>query len=152
VVNEALLRALRTKTELRDQNRLDGWLYKILSNCWYDYLRQKKPHENIDNIVLVDEQSPEQQLQQNELISQVRQGVALLAVGQRQVLTLVDLEGLSYQEVSEILEIPIGTVMSRLNRARKMLKQQLSLGIESATAKEHELLSQQDVVMLRRVK
>jgi len=48
--------------------------------------------------------------------------VARLPVGQREVVTLVDLEGFAYAEVAEILEIPIGTVMSRLNRARKALQ------------------------------
>jgi len=163
IVNEALYRALKTKAKLRDKSCLDGWLYKILSNCWYDFLRQKRPLENIDNIVLLDENSPEQLLQQNELIAQVRQSVALLPNGQRQVLTLVDLEGLAYQEVSQILDIPIGTVMSRLNRARKMLKQQLSPDREekdfgnteleeNAQVKEKAMASQQGVVTLRRVK
>ena len=125
LVNEALLKALKTKTKLRENKSLDSWLYKILSNCWYDYLRQKRPHESIENMVLMDQHSPETQLQQHQLISQVRISVALLPVGQRQVVTLIDLEGLSYQEVSQILEIPIGTVMSRLSRARALLKAEL---------------------------
>jgi RNA polymerase sigma-70 factor, ECF subfamily len=150
LVNETLLRALKTKAKLRDKSCLKSWLYKILSNCWYDYLRQKRPLENIEDIVLVEEYSPEQQLQQHQLIQQVRQSVALLAVSQRQVLTLIDLDGMSYQEVSAILDIPIGTVMSRLNRARKILKKQLSICNEENN--ENTKQSQYDVVKLRRVK
>lgn len=125
LVNETMYKALKSQAQLRDKKKLDSWLYKILANSWYDYLRQKRPTEDIENIVLSDSQSPEKQLHQHQIIHQVRVGIASLPQGQRQVLTLVDLEGVSYQEVSEILDIPIGTVMSRLNRARAQLKKQL---------------------------
>jgi len=55
------------------------------------------------------------------VVSRVRQAIGRLPLAQRQVITLVDLEGLSYADVAEVLEIPIGTVMSRLARARKAL-------------------------------
>ncbi len=66
-----------------------------------------------------------QLLQQQEIIIQVRQAVGLLPMGQRQAITLVDLEGFSYEEVAAILSIPIGTVMSRLSRGRISLKESL---------------------------
>jgi RNA polymerase sigma-70 factor (ECF subfamily) len=56
-----------------------------------------------------------------EIVNRVRLAVAALPVEQRRVLALVDLEGFSYNDVAEILEIPVGTVMSRLHRARKAL-------------------------------
>jgi RNA polymerase sigma-70 factor (ECF subfamily) len=66
-------------------------------------------------------------------VARVRAAVARLPVGQRQVLTLVDLEEFSYAEVGEILGIPIGTVMSRLCRGRRALRDDL-LRVESASA------------------
>jgi len=125
LVNEALLKALKKREHLRDQSSINSWLFKILANCWYDHLRKIQPSENIDDLVFTDNETPEQLLQQQEIITQVRKAVSSLAMGQRQVITLVDLEGFSYDEVASILSIPIGTVMSRLSRARISLKEKL---------------------------
>ncbi|MCW8931209.1 MAG: RNA polymerase sigma factor [Gammaproteobacteria bacterium] len=125
LTNEALHKALEKWTNLRDKSSINSWLFKILANCWYDHLRKIKPSESIDDIVLVDHETPEQLLQQQEIIIQVRKAISLLPMGQRQVITLVDLEGFSYEEVAAILNIPIGTVMSRLSRGRQSLKNNL---------------------------
>ena len=76
-------------------------------------------------MVIIDENSPETETRQLQIVDKVRKAVATLSEGQRQVVTLVDLEGFSYVEVATILDIPIGTVMSRLCRARKTLKDML---------------------------
>ena len=62
-------------------------------------------------------------MQQQQVRTRVRNAISQLPMGQRQVLTLVDLQDLSYREVSEALDIPIGTVMSRISRARQGLKE-----------------------------
>jgi RNA polymerase sigma-70 factor (ECF subfamily) len=90
-----------------------------------EYLRRNKPTLDIDDLTLTSLESPERQLSERQIIIQVRHAVEILPLTQRQVITLVDLEGCSYAEVTEILDIPMGTVMSRLSRARKMLKEQL---------------------------
>ncbi len=125
LVNETLFKAMKKYNALRDKKNINSWLFKILANCWYDHLRKIKPLVNIDDIVFVDHNTPEVLLQQQEIIMQVRKVISSLPMGQRQVLTLVDLEGFSYDEVAQILEIPIGTVMSRLNRSRLALKEKL---------------------------
>ncbi|MFO7484116.1 sigma factor-like helix-turn-helix DNA-binding protein, partial [Oceanibaculum nanhaiense] len=61
----------------------------------------------------------------HQVVSGVRAAIGTLPLGQRQVLTLVDLEGCSYIEVANILGVPVGTVMSRLCRARRALKESL---------------------------
>ncbi|MCG6933728.1 MAG: sigma-70 family RNA polymerase sigma factor, partial [Gallionella sp.] len=66
--------------------------------------------------------TPEDDHSKSQVVSRVRDAVSQLPTGQRQVLTLVDLEGFPYIEVARILAIPIGTVMSRLCRARQSLK------------------------------
>ena len=75
--------------------------------------------------MLISEQTPELGLRKQQVIDRVRTAISRLPLGQRQVITLVDLKGFTYAEVAEVLEIPVGTVMSRLNRARMALKEQL---------------------------
>ena len=75
--------------------------------------------------MLVEPETPDIRHDRKQVVDRVRSAIATLPIGQRQVLTLVDLEGCSYIEVAQALDIPIGTVMSRLSRARKALKNQL---------------------------
>jgi RNA polymerase sigma-70 factor (ECF subfamily) len=71
------------------------------------------------------DETPDAAYDRSEIVNRVRAAVALLPVGQRQVVSLVDLEEFSYADVAAILGIPIGTVMSRLCRARLALREQL---------------------------
>ncbi|MDD2893605.1 MAG: sigma-70 family RNA polymerase sigma factor, partial [Halothiobacillaceae bacterium] len=88
----------------------------------------QRPHEDIEDLLDIlpdDRDSPERADERGEIVDLVRAAVARLTLGQREVLTLVDLEECSYAEVSAILAIPIGTVMSRLCRARHQLREDL---------------------------
>jgi RNA polymerase sigma-70 factor (ECF subfamily) len=69
--------------------------------------------------------TPEQNTEKQQLVDKVRRAVRKLPMAQCQVVTLVDLEGFTYASVAEILEIPVGTVMSRLCRGRRALKEHL---------------------------
>lgn len=136
LVQETLTKAMVKIAQLRDPNASEAWLFTILSNCYRDHFRRSRETENVDDITLIQENTPESENVQQQTVNKVRRAIARLGEGQRQVVTLVDLEGFSYVEVANILEIPIGTVMSRLCRARKVLKEQLlaELG-ESQNAK-----------------
>ena len=128
LTQEALTRALRTSSALRDPRALEGWLMAILNNVWRDHLRRSKGVEDIDDwaeTLVSDGPGPEANIEDQQLVDEVRAQVAALPLGQRQVLTLVDLEERTYAEVAEILAIPVGTVMSRLSRARAALKEKL---------------------------
>ena len=131
--------------QLKDLEKMDAWLFRILHNTWMEYLRKYKPTLDLDDIDSADDETPESFLSDEQLVKRVRQAVSRLPMAQRQVVSLIDLEGCSYIEVTEILDIPIGTVMSRLNRARTALKKQL-IGIR----KQNSFSSQTDY--LRRVK
>ena len=125
LAQEALIRAIRKRHQLKDPERLDAWLFRILANCWREHLRRLKPTLDLDEGQLVDWESPETHHQREDVVSRVQHEISRLPLGQRQTLTLVDIEGFSYAETSEILDIPMGTVMSSLNRARTALKSQL---------------------------
>ncbi|HEY6096255.1 MAG TPA: RNA polymerase sigma factor [Gallionellaceae bacterium] len=129
LVQETLVKALKNSGQLRDPELFNGWVFSILANCWRDHFRQYREMDDIDEIEdfqCVHEATPEDAHSQSQLVLRVRNAVAKLPLGQRQVLTLVDLEEMSYIEVAAILEIPIGTVMSRLCRARAALKATLN--------------------------
>lgn len=125
LVQDTVIKAMRSASSLREMDKMNSWLFTIMSNCWRDYLRQQKPTDDIDECVFTNDDTPELAQERQNITDIVQQAVATLPQGQRQVLSLVDLEGCSYAEVAEIVDIPMGTVMSRLNRARKALSEQL---------------------------
>ncbi|MDR3391513.1 MAG: RNA polymerase sigma factor [Sulfuriferula sp.] len=128
LVQEALARGLSHLHQLRDPMQMDSWLFKILHNCWRDCLRCQKDFQDVEDMedyLYAHDETPERINSRTQVVDRVRAAVALLPIGQRQVLTLVDLEEFSYNQVAEILAIPVGTVMSRLCRARIALKQTL---------------------------
>jgi len=138
LVQETQLRALDRAQQLRDPERLKSWLCSILANCLRDHFRRVRGHEDIDELdeaLLAHGETPETTHESLQLAERVRAEVARLPLGQRQVLTLVDLEECSYAEVADILEVPIGTVMSRLCRARALLRQRLLDAAPHATDK-----------------
>jgi RNA polymerase sigma-70 factor (ECF subfamily) len=126
VVQEALLRAFRFFDGFRGE---DGraWLLTIVRNTAYTWLRQNRMQTPVTSL---DEEQPSNDPPTNdseELLVQsldresLYQAIAALPVEFREVVILHDLEGLAYKEIAFITKVPIGTVMSRLSRARKRL-------------------------------
>ena len=126
LAQEALLKALRNAKQLKNTDAIKGWLSRILANCWYDYLRRKKDTVDLDSLPYEEDVHAIDSNERQDIIDRVRAMIAELPIGQRQVITLVDLAGFSYAEIATILDIPIGTVMSRICRARKALKTALA--------------------------
>jgi len=124
LAQEALAHGLARIEQLREAERLMSWLFAILNRCWIDHLRGRR--DDLDDEMLAELPSPlpgpDSHAEMQETVSRVRAAVAALPVGQCQVVTLVDLEGCTYAEVADALAIPIGTVMSRLCRARTALR------------------------------
>jgi RNA polymerase sigma-70 factor (ECF subfamily) len=126
LVQQALCKALKNQKQLKDPAAAEAWLFRILSNCLKDYHRAKREVLSDDELVVVEEKTPETETEELQLVRKVRKAVQQLPLAQRQVITLVDLEGFTYASVAEILEIPVGTVMSRLCRGRRALKEILT--------------------------
>jgi len=134
LVQECLLKALSSKSELKDLRYLDTWLFRILINTWHDYLKKYRNLENMDDYSFTSISDVEKDYQTGELIAMVRKEVSKLPLAQREVLTLSDFSGFSYQQVAQILDVPIGTVMSRLFSARKTLEKRLQLSVQAESS------------------
>jgi len=138
LVQEAQSRAWARRSQLRDEAALKAWMVSIMNHCWLDHLRGRRDFDDVDE--LQDElesgaDTPEACCNREQVIACVRAAVARLPMGQRQVLTLVDLEEFGYAEVAGILDIPVGTVMSRLSRARASLKAMLDASAQQPAAR-----------------
>jgi len=125
ITQDTLSKAIQKHHQLKDDNLFDAWMFAILNNQWREYLRKSRPCEDIDELVFADHQTPEYWHDREQVVDGVRSAIAGLPLGQRQVVTLVDIESMSYLAVSEALDIPVGTVMSRLSRARKALQMKI---------------------------
>lgn len=123
LVQQALCKALNNQKQLKDPGAGEAWLFRILSNCLKDHHRAKREVLTGEELVVVDTRTPETETEEQQLVRKVRTAVRKLPLPQCQVITLVDLEGFTYASVAEILEIPVGTVMSRLCRGRRALKE-----------------------------
>jgi RNA polymerase sigma factor (sigma-70 family) len=126
VVQDAYVRALRFFSSLRSDDAR-SWLLTIVRNTWYGRFSQAKGTNQIgayDDVThdRPDEgPDPEALVMQQQAIEKVRRAVQELPADFREVIVLRELEGLSYKEIAVIAGIPIGTVMSRLARARERL-------------------------------
>jgi RNA polymerase sigma-70 factor (ECF subfamily) len=131
LVQEPLTKALARAGQLKAEGAVASWLIAILNNCWRDHLRRVRGHLCLDEAADwpdLHAQGPEDTCSQGQLVTSVREAIARLPLGQREVLTLVDFEESSYAEAAAALGIPVGTVMSRLARARAALREQLLQG------------------------
>lgn len=125
---ETFLRAWQHLAEYRSQGTMRSWLYRIAINAALDMLRReaKLSPEDLDDLQLPDSKpGPEAALITSERTILVRQAVNSLPPACRVVLVLREYERLSYQEIAAALDIPMGTVMSRLNYARSQLRARL---------------------------
>ena len=130
---ETFLRAWQHLPAYRPQGMLRSWLYRIAVNAALDMLRReaKLDPQDIAALPLADrEPGPEASLAATERAALVQQAVSALPPASRAVLVLREYQGLSYQEIATVLEIPLGTVMSRLNYARSQLRTRLEPQLE----------------------
>lgn len=136
LVQDSLLRAYRFWDSFQQDSNCKAWLLRIVTNTFInEYQRRKRSREVLDAAtaeqnatdgVLVhasanDKQSPDRQLIERSVSDDVQRALDALPDDFRTAVILCDMQGLSYKEIAEIMECPVGTVMSRLFRGRKLL-------------------------------
>lgn len=141
LVQETFLKAYRAYDSFEAGTNLKAWLYRILTNTFINNYRRdtRRPQEtdlgDLEDVYLFrrmnrdtstgQSSSAEEQLLEGLVESDIKEAIEALPESFRMVVLLADLEGFSYKEIAEILDIPIGTVMSRLHRGRKALQRAL---------------------------
>lgn len=131
MVQAACEKALRNRAQFREGTRMDSWMYRIIQTLWIDDRRRARTRGTAvdpEDAALSDEGKAAALPEDRMMLARARQAMAALPEPQRAVLSLIAIEGLSYKEAAEVLEIPVGTVMSRLSRARDALMPQLGDG------------------------
>ena len=130
---EAFLKAYNSLPSFRGDSKFSVWLYRIVSNVCLDFLRSRtrKPTvslsaendegEEVELDIADEEQTPEKLLDRKLTRDAVQRGLKSLPAEHREILLLREIQGLSYEEISETLGLEVGTVKSRIFRARKKL-------------------------------
>ena len=125
---ETFISAYRSICRFRGGS-LRAWLLRIASNASYDFLRsvRRRAEQSLDLAMErpSGEASPEQQAEHSELGAQLQRAILSLPPDQRTVLVLVDVQGFSYEEAAEAAEVAVGTIRSRLSRARRRARDYL---------------------------
>lgn len=123
LVHDALVRALERKSTFRSGSSIRNWLMSIVHNTHIDRLRRNRAaaHREEAALEVADIAAPAVQ-EYSVRLAQVRDAFLALPEDQREALHLVAIEELSYQEAADVLNIPVGTLMSRVSRARARLR------------------------------
>ena len=124
LVQGACERALANAGSFTPGTRFDAWAFRILRNHWIDHLRRSRTEGMSEDVTVqthIVGDAGEEPILNKLLLAEVQQIIDAMPSEQREVLLLVCVEDLAYREAAEVLGVPIGTVMSRLARARKRL-------------------------------
>jgi len=134
LAQEAFLNAWRGLKFFKGDSAFSTWVYRLASNACIDHLRRQKRRQDISIPMPADEEDdsqpdipderfqPEQELERQELRRAVTEGLEQLSDEHRQVLVMREINGLSYQEIADVLDLEAGTVKSRIARARNSLR------------------------------
>ena len=139
LVQETLLKAWANRDKFDPATNLKAWLFTILRNTYFSHLRKRhREVQDVDGaaaatLASAPEQNGHMQMQD------FKRALAVLSEDQREALLLVGAEGFSYEEAAEITGSAIGTVKSRVNRARARLAELMSLGPTSEIGTEHDV-------------
>jgi RNA polymerase sigma-70 factor (ECF subfamily) len=129
LVQAACERALARQHQFQEGTRFDSWMFRIVQTIWIDQIRARDVRkENGDTAERLGSDEPVRRVEARLALDEVRRAIDRLPPDQRIALLLVTVDGLSYKEAAEVVRVPVGTIMSRLARARIALLQQLEAG------------------------
>jgi RNA polymerase sigma-70 factor (ECF subfamily) len=138
LVQECLTRAVAHIDSWRPGTNLRAWLFTILRNCHISEARRQSRNPAIDGVEVADSPAVATPGGQEAYVAmqELRRAYATLSAEHREVLLLVAVEGMAYEEAASVLEVPVGTVRSRLSRARQALRRAMDdgLGLPGATS------------------
>jgi RNA polymerase sigma-70 factor (ECF subfamily) len=146
LVQETYVRAIPAVRRLRKKSNVRSWMFTILRNIWLNQVRRPRvavPTAGTDiDQFLPEFPAPSAKGPYSLLLSsldqdRVRQAISRLPIESREIILLREFEELSYQEIAGVLKCPIGTVMSRLGRARSKLRALLSAALAGGNSGEH---------------
>jgi len=130
LVQAACERALARAHQFQEGTRFDSWMFRIVQTIWIDQLRARDVRKESGDVEYerLGSDAAVRSVEARLALAEVRRAVDRLPADQRSVLMLVTVEGLIYREAAEVAGVPVGTIMSRLARARIALQQQLDSG------------------------
>jgi RNA polymerase sigma-70 factor (ECF subfamily) len=130
LVQAACERALAREHQFQEGTRFDSWMFRIVQTIWIDQLRARDIRKEDGDIAeeRLGSDEPVRRVEARLALSEVRRAVAQLPPDQRTTLMLVTVEGLSYKQAADVTGVPVGTIMSRLARARTAIQQMLDAG------------------------
>jgi RNA polymerase sigma-70 factor, ECF subfamily len=130
LVQAACERALTREHQFQEGTRFDSWMFRIVQTIWIDQLRARDIRKEDGDIAeeRLGTDEPVRRVEARLALAEVRRAVSLLPPDQRSTLMLVTVEGLSYKQAADVAGVPIGTIMSRLARARTALQQLIDAG------------------------
>jgi RNA polymerase sigma-70 factor (ECF subfamily) len=130
LVQAACERALARQHQFQEGTRFDSWMFRIVQTIWIDQVRSRDVRKEGETIIedRLGSDAPVRRVEARLGLDEVRRAVGRLPPDQRMVLLLVTVDGLSYKEAAQVIGVPVGTIMSRLARARAALQVQLAAG------------------------
>ena len=130
LVQAACERALARAHQFEEGTRFDSWMFRIVQTIWIDQLRAREVRKEDGDVAeeRLGSDAAVRRVEARLALAEVRRAVQLLPPDQRTVLMLVTVEGLSYKEAAVVADVPVGTIMSRLARARTALQRHLDAG------------------------